>query len=628
MPSLSKSLQLVRNMGGRYIRFRVLHEIKVRSGLYRKKFPQNPAHRSFITLEKWRNEAGNFFVDGYLNLTEDKKDFSQLETAFKQLQDGKYSFFSSLNYDLGAGYDWVTNPDTGHRYSAQTHWSQINDYSKEAGDIKYVWEKSRFSFLYTILRYDARTGQDHSAWVWREILSWIDANPINSGPNYKCSQEISLRVLNWTFALNFYKQASSLTEEIFNKIIFTIYWQLNHVYDNINFSRIAVRNNHAITETLALYLSGLLHPYFPEAPKWKAKGKKWFEEEIAYQIYPDGTFLQFSMNYHRVVVQLLTWGIRLAALHGEQFSSVVYERARKSLIFLTNCMNTSTGWLPNYGANDGALFFKLSDAHYRDYRPQLEALSYALGLNWPYENFEDARWYGLTQPAQQAPVVQANSGSSTFDQGGYYLYRQPDSFTFIRCGNHKDRPSQADNLHLDIWHNNLNLLHDAGSYKYNTGEADLRYFMGTRSHNTVMLDDYDQMEKGARFIWYYWSQCEQVVTKETNEYFQFEGTIKAFQHVAAPIRHRRKVTIHKKTSIWDVEDQIMNKPAGIQMHQRWHTGYPELMQFTAQLENGSQLEPTVQDGYYSSLYGKKETCSEIFFSTTESTIKTRILIKT
>ena len=32
-----------------------------------------------------------------------------------------------------------------------------------------------------------------------------------------------------------------------------------------------------------------------------------FEKEIDYQIYKDGTYLQFSMNYQRVVVQLLTW---------------------------------------------------------------------------------------------------------------------------------------------------------------------------------------------------------------------------------------------------------------------------------------------------------------------------------
>jgi hypothetical protein len=34
------------------------------------------------------------------------------------------------------------------------HWSQIPDLSEEAGDIKFVWEKTLFSYLYNILRYD------------------------------------------------------------------------------------------------------------------------------------------------------------------------------------------------------------------------------------------------------------------------------------------------------------------------------------------------------------------------------------------------------------------------------------------------------------------------------------------
>ena len=68
-----------------------------------------------------------------------------------------------------------------------------------------------------------------------------------------------------------------------------------------------------------------------------------------------------------------------------------------------------------------------------------------------------------------------------------------------------------------------NLLFDGGSYKYNTTEKLLRYFMGTESHNTIMLDGYDQMLKGSRFIWYNWSQAEVGSLKETEDAYIFEG---------------------------------------------------------------------------------------------------------
>ena len=71
------------------------------------------------------------------------------------------------------------------------------------------------------------------------------------------------------------------------------------------------------------------------------------------------------MNYHRVVVQLLTWGIQLAKLNGDTFDKVVYERAQKSLDFLDACIDPVSGELPNYGSNDGALFFKLTNDDYQ-----------------------------------------------------------------------------------------------------------------------------------------------------------------------------------------------------------------------------------------------------------------------
>src|SRR5690606_26557495 len=123
----------------------------------------------------------------------------------------------------------------------------------------------------------------------------------------------------------------------------------------------------------------------------------------------------------------------------------------------------------------------------------------------------------------------------------YYVLREGETLTFVRCGSHKDRPHQADNLHIDIWHQGKNILFDAGSYKYNTDAVTLKYFMGTESHNAVMLNGHDQMEKGARFIWYYWSQAIQTQVTEEKEHFTFEGEISAFRNLNPKIKHKRTI---------------------------------------------------------------------------------------
>ena len=623
---VKKAFQILQNMGLKYVLYRTVFELKKRTGILKRRFPIDPVFQRYYTLESWKSGSKPFFFEEKESIVFRIEDSPQLVDEFNKFIDHTYNYFSNLEFNLGTSYDWMSNPDTQYRYDSSKHWLDINDFSKEAGDIKYVWEPSRFSHLYTIIRFDQQSGEDGSQHAFDEIASWIEANTINAGPNFKCSQEISLRVLNWVFALYYYQKSPHLTPSLFDRIQHYIYWQIKHVYDNINFSRIAVRNNHAITETLTLYLIGTLFPKFPQADKWKKNGKKWFEEEIAYQIHEDGTYLQFSMNYHRVVVQLLTWGIKLAELNGDRFEEVVYERAKKSLRFLVNAMDEETGWLPNYGPNDGALFFKLSDAHFRDYRPQLEALCRALQMKWPYKKFSDAAWYGLEEPST-GEMVAIENGSKEFKSGGFYLYRNTTSLSLIRCGSHRTRPTQADNLHLDLWYSGKNLLHDGGSYIYNASDEEIRYFRGTASHNTVMLGDFDQMEKGPRFVWYHWTQCEHAKMEENEEWIVFEGQIKAFQHVGGKLRHCRRVRIHKSSPLWEVEDQILNKPQGLPLRQLWHTRYLEELEFNSLDDRELSVKPAIKIGYYSDLYGSKSICDQVEFSTYEDKITTTIKVK-
>jgi hypothetical protein len=625
---IKDSWNLLRNMGLRYTTFRIKHELLSRAGLLKKKFPMSPKFEQYISLDEWKNKRGNFFFNDKTTLFLAKKSESVINEKFQKLKEGKFLFFNSQEYNIGVDYNWVTAPDNGFKYDINKHWTRIADFSKEAGDIKYVWEKSRFSYLYDVIRYDYHFNADCGEFVFSEILSWIDSNPINCGPNYRCSQEISLRVLNWTFALYYYSESPLLTDKIFNRIQFAIYWQMEHVYNNIDFSRIAVRNNHAITETLTLYLVGLLYPQFPNADKWKQKGKIWFEKEVTYQVYEDGTYLQFSMNYHRVVVQLLTWAIVLAGKNNESFAPVVYERAKKSVQFLRTCMIDENGYLPNYGANDGALFFKLNDADYRDYRPSLDALAKVLKMDLSIlQENEDVHWYGVNNKScdRWAPLL----GIHSFKVGGYYVLREADSLTFVRCGNHKDRPSQADNLHLDVWYKGQNVLLDAGSYQYNTDEETLRYFMGTLSHNTIMLDDYDQMKKGPRFIWYNWTQCKNATFVKSQDRYIFEGRIYAFQHVAKGIIHQREIIKLKDIPKWIIKDSILNKPPNIFIKQLWHLPLQHfLINWKSANEENEEIEKEAREGFISELYGKKEHAEMIIFKANGNRIITEIEIET
>lgn len=618
MNKLQQIVQLYQNMGCRYFAFRAWYEFRRRSGLLKKQFPVNPELKTYISLQLWRKEAAPFFFESRETLTIKKEKDEHLKQDALRILNGEIQFFSLEWKNLGKDYDWVTNPDTGYRYDINKHWTEIEDLSREAGDIKYTWEKSRFSYLYPIMRYDYHYDEDHSAFVFREMEDWIDKNPINQGPNYKCSQETSLRILNWTFALYFYRNSANLTDELFQKMMHSIYWQIRHVRSNIHFSRISVRNNHAITETLTLYLTSLLYPFLPEADERKRKGKTWFEDEIAYQVYEDGTFLQFSMNYHRVVIQLLTWAIGLAEKNHERYSEVVYERAYKSVDFLYQCQEEGNGWLPNYGSNDGALFFKLSKNDYRDYRPQLDALHQMMtGQKLYAEDYEDKSWYGIS--LDKYPAIERKYGCISYPVSGYYLIREQDSLTFIHCGDYKDRPAHADNMHIDVWYKGENVLLDAGSYKYNTTPELTKYFVGSESHNTLMLGESDQMLKGGRFIWFYWPRNAKTVIREADDAFVFEGCVNEFRQLGQHITQLRNIRKIKGQPCWVITDNIEGAPTDLLKRQLWHTD------FELQIKTSGSIKE--KEGWVSDYYGVKRSVRQIEVQTLSKIIETTITVK-
>jgi len=170
---------------------------------------------------------------------------------------------------------------------------------------------------------------------------------------------------------------------------------------------------------------------------------------------------------------------------------------------------------------------------------------------------------------------------------------------------------------------------------------DIKFFMGTISHNTVMLGNYDQMEKGGHFIWYYWSQAIEANLSEDDEWLIFKGKIHAFKHVKPNIFHTRIVKQHKKQLIWEIEDVIENgkwemgngkwnkiKGAQLPAKQIWNLGpdfFKDGFKITSKDNNGDEIEGTEKDGYYSSSYGVKEPSRQLIFETNGGYFKTVIL---
>ena len=85
-------------------------------------------------------------------------------------------------------------------------WYKIPDFDKERGDIKVIWEASRFSHFITLARAYLLTGNEKYYKAFNsQLTDWLDKNKYSFGANYKCSQECSLRMVNALLAYSIFK---------------------------------------------------------------------------------------------------------------------------------------------------------------------------------------------------------------------------------------------------------------------------------------------------------------------------------------------------------------------------------------------------------------------------------------
>jgi len=128
---------------------------------------------------------------------------------------------------------------------------------------------------------------------------------------------------------------------------------------------IAQNNNHATSEAAALFIGGswLDKLGHAEGRHWQRTGTRLLDDGARRLIAHDGSFSQYSVNYHRLMLDTLSlsevwrrcWDLPL-------FSDEFYSRAASASAWLRTMVDPATGDAPNIGGNDGANLLQLTDA--------------------------------------------------------------------------------------------------------------------------------------------------------------------------------------------------------------------------------------------------------------------------
>lgn len=535
-------LELLPKLGVWNVLYVLFYRIKLRSGYFKWKTP----------VINWKGE-GPVFTEG-----KQRHDFPDvwkkalLEQA-DQIVAGSLPYFAHHWMEQSNPPNWFLNPFNGNICKeSDRHWSRIQDFNEELGDIKCLWEASRFSWLGILARAHVVSGRGiYLDTINNWINDWIKENPVNQGPNWKCGQEASFRVLALLNAAFILDKAHKPSDELREVVIL----HLERISSNIGYA-FAQRNNHATSEAAALFIGGnwLLRTSASQHRRhhrYARKGRKYLERLVEKLTYEDGSFSQHSVIYHRLLLDTLSFILFWKkVLDLQNFTPGFHQRTKRVFNWLYSLVDES-GDCPNLGPNDGTMLQNNHSCDYRDFRPSLQLASVLLNDRVIFDDGpwnEVLYWSGLQkQVVKSEPFVKSNS----LFNSGYVVMKGRDSWALLRFPYFKFRPSHNDALHFDLWANGTNLLCDSGSYSYNPPrENTIPDLKSVHAHNTLSFDHREQMPRLGRFLLARWLQPHEAgeIVSTSDTAGAWSGSYKD----AAGNLHRREVSWNNNN--WEIHD--------------------------------------------------------------------------
>ena len=527
---------------------------------------------------------------GLINL-DFEGDSSFIQKADEAIKGNIFSFSNEyFDYNEDGKINWQMSPITKIEANSNLSWNHLPDFG-EYGDIKLIWEVSRFPQVYFFINaYSITKDEKYANACVTQITDWIDNNPYPKGVNYKCGQEISFRLFAWINALEYFY--NFFTKDDLQKVIENIYISLLRIEANIDYAAKSVKNNHSISEASGLFIGGLIFSQFEESNRFIKKGQEYLLKETSYQVYDDGSYIQHSFTYQRLALDVLSFVFLIADKKEYKLVNILKEQHLKMAKFL-NSFIQKDGWLPNYGSNDGANLFPISSNNYRDFRVSLD---FAMGKS----DFFDTKEQNIALDKQ-----------IEFNDGGYYILKNKDIFSFIRSHTYKDRPAQNDMFHLDIWYKGVNIFCDSGSFSYNTDKRFKDNFLGVVGHNTIMINDTNQMGQVLNFGFSNWTKTKTL--KFDKNYFLGENYAYKKQF---GITQKREIKL--EDNILVVTDDIKNILEQTNIKQIWNTKEKVIPidKYSLQIDNciiSSNIKYKIEKSYISDYYNSYVESSRIIY---------------
>ena len=502
-----------------------------------------------------------FFFDPLADLSGALTHPAEAVAEAEDVRDGWFRLFGLPAVWLGTPPDWsalapLSDEAPPPSLDLTEHWTET-DTDQVPGDIKLLWELSRFGWVFPMVRaYRATGNRAYAEACWDLILSWRHANKPNAGAHWVSAQEVALRLMALTFA--FYGLAPWLHRKAtrITRLATMILVHAARIPPTLDYAH-AQGNNHLLVEGVGLYTAGLLFPEFAAANDWHRIGRGTLLHVLRTQVFPDGGYVQHSANYHRLALQAATWAASLAERNQEPLPSEAIGSIRQLTRALQALVDPIDGHAPNFGPNDGALILRLSDSEFTDFRPAVQSASRlvdgrSLYPSGPWD--EACFWLRIGDTGR--PDDERLAAITALPDAGLHLFTAEKSRGLLRCARFTSRPGHSDQLHFDLRVGRQPVAIDAGTYLYNAAPPWDNSLMHAAVHNTILVDGQEPMLRSGRFLWLDWAQGRVLGRWESEDgrLRAITGEQDGFGRLG--VIHRRTV-LQASPNLWLVVDDIL-----------------------------------------------------------------------
>jgi Heparinase II/III-like protein/Heparinase II/III N-terminus len=429
----------------------------------------------------------------------------------------RFDLLGSGARELGPEIDWHADVRTGRRWPLR-HGSLLPPSYADGSDIRSPWELSRCQHLPLLAAAHRLTGdRRYVDELGAQLESWIDANPVELGPNWASTMEVAIRAANWVAALALcaeHARDEPWLERTMGSLLLHGRFVRAHPEDG------PARGNHHVAGLAGLLVVAAVFSAGLEGQSWADWATGELEAELAHQVHPDGTDFEASIPYHRLVTELFVCGTQAAyALVPGSFDDEYRARLGRMLRFVAD-YTRADGLAPQIGDGDDGRFLPLGD-------------------------------YGALDPRdhrhlfRQADVSLEAQGNGAYPDGGYFVLRAGDLFAIVRCGDTGrgglGGHGHNDQLSFELALGAQQLVLDPGTYAYTSDPAARNEFRSTAFHATLAVDGAEQNELRGDDLFLMRDRTRAEALDSAATFF--EGRHHGFEALDPPATHTRRLEL-------------------------------------------------------------------------------------